>query len=123
MPPHNMFGVIGMEDSQQLLQSATVLQQQLQNIMAQREAMGVQVLEIKKALDELGKTSEKEVYKIAGPILIKSGKEGVLKELRDRDETLGLRLKTLEKEEKRVKLRIEELREKLIKNMKPQAGG
>ena len=118
-----MFGVIGMEDSQQLLQSATVLQQQLQNIMAQREAMGVQVLEIKKALDELGKTSEKEVYKIAGPILIKSGKEGVLKELRDRDETLGLRLKTLEKEEKRVKLRIEELREKLIKNMKPQAGG
>jgi len=123
VPPHNMFGVIGMEDSQQLLQSATVLQQQLQNIMAQREAMGVQVLEIKKALDELGKTSEKEVYKIAGPILIKSGKEGVLKELRDRDETLGLRLKTLEKEEKRVKLRIEELREKLIKNMKPQAGG
>ena len=110
-------------EQQQLLQSAAVLQQQLQNIMAQRDALGVQVLEIKKALDELGKTSEKEVYKIAGPILIKSAKAGVLKELKDRDETFGLRLKSLEKEEKRVKLKIEELRELLVKNMKQPGGG
>ena len=110
-------------EQQQLLQSAAVLQQQLQNIMAQKEALGVQVLEIKKALDELGKTSEKEVYKIAGPILIKSAKAGVLKDLRDRDETFSLRLKSLEKEEKRVKLRIEELREKMVKSMKQPAGG
>jgi prefoldin beta subunit len=110
-------------EQQQLLQSAAVLQQQLQNIMMQREAMSVQVLEIKKALDELGKTSEKEVYKIAGPILIKSAKAGVLKELKDRDETFGLRLKSLEKEEKRIKLKIEELREQLIKNMKQPGGG
>ena len=113
-----------MEDNQQqLLQSAAVLQQQLQNIMAQKEAMGIQLLEIKKALDELEKTKEKEVFKIAGPILIKSDRADVLKELKERDDTFDIRLKSIEKEEKRVKLKIEELREKLVKGMKEPVGG
>jgi prefoldin beta subunit len=108
-------------NQQQLIQSATILQQQLQGIMAQKEAIGVQVLELKKALEELEKTKEKEVYKIAGPILVKSPRTGVLKELKDRDETLSLRLKSLEKEEKRTKLKIEELREKLVSGLKEPA--
>lgn len=112
-----------MEANQQLLQSAAILQQQLQNIMAQKEAMGVQVLEIKRALDELEKSKEKEVYKIAGPILIKSGKADVLKDLKERDEAFDLRLKQFEKEEKRIKLKIEELREKLVKSTKEPVGG
>ena len=112
-----------MDENQQMLQSLAILQQQLQNIMAQKEAMGMQVLEIKKALEELEKSEEKDVYKIAGPILIKSPKAGALKELRERDEAFGLRLKTLEKEEKRVKLRIEEIREKVVKGMKEPVGG
>ena len=111
------------ENQQQLLQSAAVLQQQLQNIMAQKEAIGAQVLEIKKALDELGKSKEREVYRIAGPILIKSPKAGVLKDLRERDEMFDLRFKSMEREEKRIKLRIEELREKLVKGMKEPVGG
>ena len=99
---------------QQLFQSAAILQQQLQQIMAQKEAIGVQVLEMKKALGELEKTKEKDVYKIAGPILIKSPRTEVVKELKERDETFSLRLKNLEKEEKKAKLKIEELREKLV---------
>ena len=112
-----------MEGQQQLLQSAAILQQQLQNIMAQKEAMGVQVLEIKRALDELDKSKENEVYKIAGPILIKSGKAEVLKDLKDRDEAFDVRLKSLEKEEKRIKVKIDELREKLVKGSKEPLGG
>ena len=106
-----------MDDKNQLLQSAAMLQQQLQNVMSQKEAIGMQVLEIKKAVQELEGTKEKEVFKIAGPILVKSPRTEVLKELRERDETYDLRLKSLEKEEKRVKLKIEELREKLVKSM------
>jgi prefoldin beta subunit len=105
-------------EKQQLLQSTAILQQQLQNVLAQKEAVGIQVLEIKKALEELEDSKEKEVYKIAGPILIKSQKASVLKDLKERDEAFGLRLKSIEKEEKRVKLRIEELREKLVSGMK-----
>lgn len=112
-----------MDENQQMLQSAAILQQQLQNILTQKEAMGIQVLEIKKALDELAKSGEKEIYKIAGPILIKSQKTDVLKELRERDEMFDLRLKSLEKEEKRIKLKLEELRERLAKGFKQPVGG
>jgi prefoldin beta subunit len=111
------------DNQQQLLQSAAILQQQLQNIMSQKEAMGVQVLEIKRALDELEKTKEKEVFKIAGPILIKSAKAGVVKELKERDETFDLRIKSLDKEEKRIKVKLEELREKLVSSSKEPVGG
>jgi prefoldin beta subunit len=111
------------EDQQQLLQSAAVLQQQLQNVMAQREAIGTQVLEIKKALDELGKSKDADAYKIAGPILIKSPRSGIVKELNERDEAFSLRLKSLEGEEKRIKLRIEELRERLVKGSGEPSGG
>lgn len=109
-----------MDANQQLLQSAAILQQQLQNIMAQREGMGVQILEMKKAIEELEKTKEKDVYKIAGPILIKSPRQTVLKELKERDEMFSLRLKSLEKEEKRTKLKIEEMKEKLMKGLNPE---
>lgn len=108
-----------MDANQQLLQSAAILQQQLQNIMAQKEAIGVQILEMKKALEELEKTKEKDVYKIAGPILVKSPKAAVLKELKQRDETFSLRLKSIEKEEKKIKVRIEEMREKVVRGIKP----
>jgi prefoldin beta subunit len=111
------------DDVNQLLQSATILQQQLQQVLTQKEAMGVQVLEIKKALDELEKSKGEEIYKIAGPILIKSQKPGVLKELKERDEAFGLRLKALEKEEKRIKLKIEDIRESISKHTQRPAGG
>jgi prefoldin beta subunit len=112
-----------MDENQQMLQTVAILQQQLQNIMAQKEALGMQVLEMKKAQEELEKSKEKEVYKIAGTILIKSPKAETLKELRERDETFSLRLKSLDKEEKRVKLKIEEFREKLVRGMKEPVGG
>lgn len=111
------------QENQQLLQSAAILQQQLQAVLTQREALGIQVLETKRAVEELEKSKEKEVYKIAGPILIKSQKSGVLKELKERDEAFSLRLKSLEKEEKRIKLKIEELRERLVKSVKEPVGG
>ncbi len=110
-------------DQQQLLQSAAVLQQQLQNVMQQKEALSIQVLEIKKALDELESNKEKDVYKIAGPILIRSTKAKVSKDLKDRDESLDVRVKSMEKEEKRIKLRIEDLREKLSKASGGTGGG
>lgn len=100
-----------------------MLQQQLQGIMAQREAVGAQILEIKKALDELDKSKESEVFKIAGPILIKSPKASVLKDLTEKDEVFGIRFKSMEKEEKRIKLKIEDMRERLVKGMSGPVGG
>ena len=101
---------------QQLLVQAQSYQQQIQNIIAQKETLKLQETEIKKALDELEKTQEENVYKISGPILVKTSKEEVVKELKDKHELIQARIKTLERSEEKMKEKIEELREKLVQS-------
>lgn len=101
------------EQEKQILGQAQTYQQQLQGIMGQKENMKLQSLEIGKAVEELGKTKETDVYKISGPILLKSKKADVLKELKEKQEFLSAQLKTLEKSEERLKSKLEELKGKL----------
>ena len=108
--------MVTQEQAQQLLGQAQVYQQQMQSIVAQKETLKMQQLELKKALEEMVKSQEAHVYKASGPILIKSSREDVKKELSDRDEFITTRLQTLERSEKKVREKIEELREKLSKD-------
>ncbi len=103
------------KQKQQLLNQAQIYQQQLQGILAQKESLNLQLMEINKALENLEQTKEKTIYKISGPILIKSDKEEVKKDLNERKEMITLRIKTLEKGEKRLKEKFEELRAKISK--------
>jgi len=102
------------QQAQQLLMQAQAYQQQIQNIVTQKETLKLQEMEIKKALEELEKTQEKNVYKNSGPILVKTTKEEVTKNLKDKQELIEARIKTLEKNEQKVKEKIDELREKLM---------
>lgn len=101
------------QPTQNDLVQAQAYQQQIQGILLQKENISLQLAEIKKALDEITKTTETEVFKMSGPILIKSTKNTVKKELTQSQELLNLRLKTLEKTEKKAKEMFQELRDKL----------
>lgn len=103
------------EQSQQLLNQAQLYQQQMQGIMIQKENLNAQLLEIKHALKELENLKGDMVYKLTGPIMIKANKEEIKKELLEKQELVELRLKSLEKGEKKAKDKIEELKEKLSK--------
>ncbi len=88
----------------------------MQSVVMQKEALSVQANEIGNALEEVGKAGEKqELYKVSGPVLIKSTKQDIEKDLKEKKELLELKIKTLEKSEKRIKERMDELREKLVK--------
>lgn len=101
------------KDIQQLLNQAQLYQQQMQSIMTQKETLNIQLIEIGKALEELEKTKTEEVYRIAGPILIKSEKTEVKKDLKEKEDTIKMRLKTIETGEKRVRDKIEEIRDRM----------
>ena len=109
-------------NQEDMLNNVATQQQHLQGIMTQRESTGMQILEIKKALEELDKTDQKEVYKVAGPILIRASKTDVKKDLKDKEEILNVRLKSLEKEEKRIKIKIDEIKEQLTSALKKKGG-
>ena len=108
------------KQTQQLLGQAQIYQQQIQGILTQKEILSTQMLEIEKALEEIGKTKESQVYRISGPILIKASKKDVKKDLQEKKEMIALRVKSLEKNEKNIKDKIGVLRDKLTKS--PRAG-
>ncbi|MBU0530406.1 MAG: prefoldin subunit beta [Candidatus Aenigmatarchaeota archaeon] len=101
------------QQDQQLLIQAQMYQQQLQAIMAQKENIIIQSMEIKRALEELEKVKDTDVYKVTGPILIKSEKAAITKELKDRHEEMDAKEKSLEKSEEKIKSRLDEITKKL----------
>ena len=97
-----------------------MFQQQMQSILMQRETLSFQKIEAEKALDELGKLKDNdEVFKAVGPILVKSTKTELEKELKEKMETVDVRLKTLEKQEAQVREKAEEVQKKLEDILKP----
>lgn len=100
--------------AQQLLLQLQTFQQQYQTLAIQRETLSIQKLELDKALEELAKTADKEeVFKAVGPLLIKSTKAGLLKEMGEKKETIEIHLKSAESQENKLREKINEVQGKL----------
>lgn len=93
------------------------LQQQLQAVLNQKFQMDAQLKEMQRTTEELGKSPEDAViYKSIGSLLIKAeNKESVIKEIEEDKETLEIRVKTLERQEKSLKDRYQVLQDQLNK--------
>ncbi len=87
-------------------------QQQLRAVASQKEALAMQLTEIKGAKTELEKATG-DVYRISGPLLIRSTKPEAAADLAEKEELVNVRLKTLETSEKKLKSKLDELKEKL----------
>jgi len=103
------------KDLQQIIMQAQTLQQQLQMVMTQREAINLQLIETGKALEELRKPGEDDVYRILGPVLIKVKRAEARKDLESKKELLTVRMKSVDKSEASLKQKLEDLKEKLSK--------
>ncbi len=101
-------------EAQQVLAQLQTFQQQLQATILQRDTLNLQKIEIEKALEELEKVNEKEaVYKLVGPVLLKSTKKELASELKQKLEEIEVRLKSLEKLAGKLEEKIKEKQEKL----------
>jgi len=100
------------------------LQQQLQAILSQKFQMEAQLREVENTLEELGKvTEDTPIYRNVGSLLIKANeKESVVKDIEDSKETLEVRVKTLNRQEKQMRERYENLQEQLQKALGGSAG-
>jgi len=94
-------------------QEYLILQQQLRNVLIQKEAIKLQIAEIDTALSELEKTKEEKVYKVVGNVMIKKSKEEVEKELKESKEDLEIRVESLGKIEKDLIEKIKNIEERL----------
>ena len=97
----------------QLIGQAQAFQQQMQAYMVQKEQLTIQLMEITKAVEDLEKSKEPDVFRISGPVLIKTKVTDAKKDLKEKQDLIKLRLSSIEKKEKSIKEKVDALREKL----------
>jgi prefoldin beta subunit len=95
------------------------LQQTLQSVVNQKQQVELELNEADKALAELEKsTDDTPVYKSVGSILVKSNRQTLLAELKERKELMATRVTVLGKQEDRTRERLKEIQEKLQERLK-----
>jgi prefoldin beta subunit len=108
---------------QQRLLKLQQLQQTLQGVMAQKQQLEMQLGEVEEALNELEKMNETSViYKSIGALLVKSQKNTVTEELKERKELLTMRVEVLAKQDDRLRTQAKDLQEKLQQDLRPVSG-
>ncbi|MEX0920148.1 MAG: prefoldin subunit [Candidatus Pacearchaeota archaeon] len=99
------------KDRDQKIQEMQTAEQNLQNILYQKQAFQMEISETKEAISEM-ETSE-EVFKIVGQLMMKTDKEKAKEELLNKEKVLNTRINSLEEQEKGISERLEELREEV----------
>ncbi len=98
---------------QQKIQEMQILEQNLQNLLMQKQAFQMELSETDSALDAIEKSGD-EVFKIIGQLMVKAEKPKIKDELENKKKMLELRTKTLENQESNMAERVEKLRNEYI---------
>ena len=95
------------------IQELQILEQTLQNLLAQKQAFQMEFSETDSALKEIEKSGD-EVFKIVGQIMLKVGKDKMKEDLLGKEKILELRLKTIERQENTLMEKLEKVREAFV---------
>jgi prefoldin beta subunit len=101
--------------SEDKINQLQLLEQNMQQYSMQKQQFQGQLIEIESALSELKSTTD--AYKIVGNIMVKSSKADLDKELTSKKDVVELRIKTLEKQEQRLKDKAKEIRSEVMGEM------
>jgi len=105
------------KETEKKIQELQLLEQNLQNIVMQKQAFQMELNETENALEEVKKTTD-DVYKLTGQIMIKSSKKEIEKGLTQKKDILSIRLTSIEKQEKILTEQSEKLHSEVMKQLK-----
>ena len=93
--------------NENMIQELSMLQQNVANISAQKQQFVTQLSEYESALEAIEKTDN--AYKIVGNIMINSTKGDLIEDIKKKKEVLGVRIKSFEKQEEKLKEKAEKM--------------
>jgi prefoldin beta subunit len=105
-----------MEDQNQKIQEMQMLEQNLQNLLMQKQSFQIELSETIAALKEV-ETSKEQVFKVIGQLMIQADKEKMKEELKTKEKVLDTRINAIEKQEGPLTEQLEKFREELMKGM------
>ena len=106
-----------MDNQDNKIQEMQMLEQNLQNLLLQKQAFQIELSETESALKEIESAGD-EVFKIIGQLMLKTEKSKIKKELSEKQKILNLRTKELEKQEGLFTKKLETLRDEILKASK-----
>ena len=106
------------KDAQEKLQQLQIMEQSLHATLAQKQNFQAQQLEVESAISQL--SGKKTAYRIIGSIMIESDAESMKKELEEKKEKIDIRIKSLDRQEEKVKSKAESLQKDVLEGMKKQ---
>ncbi|WP_297439065.1 prefoldin subunit beta [Thermococcus sp.] len=99
-------------------------QQQLQLVIQQKQKLQIELNDTKKALEEIDAVEDGTViYKTVGTLVVKTTKEKAIGELKEKVETLEIRLNALERQEKKLNEKLKDLTAQIQSSLKPPVAG
>jgi len=101
------------KETQMEIGKLQMIEQKMQSIIMQKQNFQSNLLEVENAIIELKNTET--AYKIVGNIMVSSTKDDLNAELKEKKELFEERIKTLEKQENKLKEDSKVIREKLEK--------
>lgn len=105
------------KESEKKIQELQALEQNLQNLLLQRQTFQARLLENENALKELNE-AKKETYKIIGNIMVLVDKKKIKSQLEQEKEIIELRIKNIEKQESNLKEKATKLQQEVLKELK-----
>jgi len=106
-----------MKDQDKKIQELQLLEQNLSQLLMQKQTFQSRLLENENALKEINETKGQS-YKIIGNIMVAMEKEEIKKDLNSEKDILELRIKAIEKQENKLKERAQELQKEILKELK-----
>ena len=103
--------------SDRKIQEMQILEQNLQNLLLQKQAFQMELSETQSALKEIENSGD-EIFKIVGQLMIKTDKPKIKQELSDKEKILELRIKAIEKQETSFMEQLDSMREEVMKSAK-----
>lgn len=104
------------EETREKIAQLQNIEQNINQLIAQKQQFQSQNIEVDNALTQLKDT--KKVYRIIGNIMVVSTKDKVQKELDEKKELTELRLKTLDKQEDKMREKASALQKDVMEEMK-----
>lgn len=109
-----------MKERDRKIQELQIYEQNLQNILLQKQIFQAELNEIESALKELEKSKEEDCFQITGGIMVKRKKQEIEKELKEKKEITELRIKSFEKQEGLINKKAEDIRKELAEKVEKE---
>ncbi|HLC46344.1 MAG TPA: prefoldin subunit [Candidatus Nanoarchaeia archaeon] len=107
------------KEAQDKISQLQMIEQNVHGFLVQKQGLQTQILEIDNALTELGKTDE--AYRIVGSIMVRSKPEELKEDLESKKKMADMRLKSIEKQEEKMKEKAQSLQKDVLALLKEEA--